>query len=246
MSTITITFSESVENHVGNQQIGQKLNNGISVDQLYILKALFENNGFHCDYYDLSTLINNSENAGILVIKNYLDGETHLNLFNILSNLNWDKKAKMRGKVVNKHARHNLCFADFSQEPNYEHGEGRVYNFNTLNIMNNIRNDLVQYLNRININNTINAEGNYYYDVNKCYIGMHADLERRIVMGLRLGEQFPLYFRGYYNSDPISNILQINLEGGDLYIMSDKTVGYDARRRNIYVLKHAAGEFAIK
>ena len=136
MSTITITFSESVENHVGNQQIGKKLEHGISVEQLYVLKTFFEANRFNCDYYDLAPLINNSENAGILVIKNYLDQDTHLNLFRILSNLSWDKKVKMRGKVVNKHARYNLCFADFAQEPDYENGRGRVYNFNSVNILN--------------------------------------------------------------------------------------------------------------
>jgi hypothetical protein len=32
----------------------------------------------------------------------------------------------MRGKVVNKHARHNVCFDDKSQEANYEAGEGTI------------------------------------------------------------------------------------------------------------------------
>lgn len=242
MATITITFSESVENHVGNQQIGNKLNHGISVEQLYVLKRQFEQADYHCDYYDLSPIINNNP-AGILVVKQYLSNDL---LYNELVNLDWDKKVKMYGRVVNKHARHNLCFSDFNQEPDYENAKGRIYDINNLQFLNEIRNDLYQYLNLINIDTAINAEGNYYYDVNKCYIGFHGDQERRIVIGLRLGENFPLYYRGYEYGQPISNIIQINLEGGDLYFMSDKAVGYDWHKKNIPTLRHAAGITALK
>lgn len=50
-----------------------------------------------------------------------------------------------------------------------------------------------------------------------------------------------IYFRGYYKTEPISNTLQINLDGGDLYIMSDKATGNDWHKRNINTLRHAAG-----
>lgn len=36
-------------------------------------------------------------------------------LFEELVKLQWDQKAFMYGKVVNKHARHNLCFDDEGQ-----------------------------------------------------------------------------------------------------------------------------------
>ena len=36
-----------------------------------------------------------------------------------MGNLQWDKKAKMYGKVVNKHARYNICFGNESQDPDY-------------------------------------------------------------------------------------------------------------------------------
>lgn len=38
-------------------------------------------------------------------------------LFNEQKNLDWDTKAYMYGRVVNKHARHNLCFGQDSQDP---------------------------------------------------------------------------------------------------------------------------------
>ena len=53
-------------------------------------------------------------------------------MFDELKELNWDKKAIMRGKVVNKKARYNLCFSNFSQEPDYDNGKGRIYNFKNI------------------------------------------------------------------------------------------------------------------
>ena len=37
--------------------------------------------------------------------------------------LQWDTRALMRGRVVNKRARHNLCYGDVAQQPHYEAGE---------------------------------------------------------------------------------------------------------------------------
>ena len=36
--------------------------------------------------------------------------------------LQWDTRALMRGRVVNKRARHNLCYGDVAQQPHYEAG----------------------------------------------------------------------------------------------------------------------------
>jgi len=38
-------------------------------------------------------------------------------LYEELSKLDWDSKAFMYGRVVTKHARHNLCFNDEPQDP---------------------------------------------------------------------------------------------------------------------------------
>jgi hypothetical protein len=43
--------------------------------------------------------------------------------------LRWDARALMKGRVVNKHARHNICYGDTAQEPNYEAGFGHVSDF---------------------------------------------------------------------------------------------------------------------
>lgn len=68
----------------------------------------------------------------------------------------------MKGRVVNKKARHNLCFADFSQEPDYENKKGTVYNFEDLPTMFTLRDLLPKYINN---SEDLYAEENYYYDL---------------------------------------------------------------------------------
>jgi hypothetical protein len=254
-STITITFGEKVENHIGNQQIGNYIEDGITYSQLEMIKKGFDNKGYQCELIDLQKVlsakikenIENIEKAGILVIKNFAntflkDENASNKLFHDLTALDWDKKCLMDGKVKNKKARYNLCFADFSQEPNYEAGKGKVYNFSELEILEKIR----KCMNKI-ARMTLNAEGNYYYDKNKCYIKFHGDTERKIVIGLRLGATFPLFYQWFKNDIAIiEHPIEINLEHGDLYIMSSKAVGNDWKNKNIFTLRHAAGRLGLK
>jgi len=88
------------------------------------------------------------------------------------------------------------------------------------------------------------AEGNYYYDINKCGIGYHGDTERKIVIGIRLGASMPLCFKWFTKGEPInadSHKIQIILNDGDIYLMSEKAVGYDWKKKNKVTLRHAAG-----
>ncbi len=57
--------------------------------------------------------------------------------------LNWDKKAFMYGRVVNKKARWNLCYdTELSKEPDYANGSGRVISYDTVPILKFIMNRL--------------------------------------------------------------------------------------------------------
>src|ERR1700743_588731 len=103
----------------------------------------------------------------------------------------------MYGRVVNKNAGHNLCFADYSREPNYEEGKGRIVNFADIPLTNIIRNKLPLFFG-VKAENLV-GEGNYYYDIKKCGIGFHGDSERKKVIAIRIGETFPLEFQWYQN-----------------------------------------------
>ncbi len=56
------------------------------------------------------------------------------------------------------------------------------------------------------------AEGNYYYDTKKTYIGFHGDSERKIVIAIRLGtEMMPIHYQWFFNSSPIGKRIKIDL-----------------------------------
>jgi hypothetical protein len=143
----------------------------------------------------------------------------------------------MRGRVVNKHARWNLCFADEDQEPDYEDGKGRIVSWKHIPMMSRIREVIAEWTEDV----LLNAEANYYYDISKCGIGFHGDGERKKVVAIRMGESMPLYYQWYQNSNPVGKLFEITLNDGDMYIMSEKAVGFDWLKKKVATLRHAAG-----
>jgi len=145
----------------------------------------------------------------------------------------------MRGRVVNKHARWNVCYDTKSKEPDYENGKGRVVGYTKVPIFKTLFDNILTYFGAKASN--LKGEGNYYYDITKTGIGYHSDLERRKVIGIRLGENMPLYFKWYLKGEQQGDKQEVPLNGGDIYIMSEKAVATDGRKRNIYTLRHATG-----
>jgi hypothetical protein len=145
----------------------------------------------------------------------------------------------MYGRVVNKKARWNLCFSDYSQNPDYVNGKGTIINLQNVPLTNYLYNSINKFINN---DDKLHIEANYYYDITKCGIGYHGDAERKKVIGIRLGKSFPISFSWHYKNNKISdNIIINNIENGDMYIMSEKATGNDWKRKNIYTLRHAAG-----
>jgi hypothetical protein len=234
--TFTLTFGDMAENHKGMQKIGSFLNSGYNLsDMLDIYQKFIE---IHAKTRFLT--LNN--NAYVLVVEqgliNLLGNNGYQILINEQLSLEKDTKAFMYGKVVNKHARHNLCFGESNQEPDYKNGKGRVYAFNDLPQLNNLKKKLMKLHKK---NKNIVAEGNYYYDINKCGIGYHGDTERKIVIGVRLGESLPLYYRWYKKNNHFGPTYKIRLNGGDIYFMSEKATGNDWKKSKIATLRHATG-----
>jgi hypothetical protein len=237
--TITLTFSESVENHTGMEIIGVKSDTGISAEKCIQLAKRY--NGL---IYDLSSLIpEETKEACVVVLKDGLKkifGIDKDKLYEEQASLEVDKKAFMYGRVVNKHARHNLCFGEAHQAPNYEEGMGTVYAFDEVPLLKKIRCGLGEISGEKGTN--LQAEGNYYYDVKKCGIGFHGDTERKKVIAFRLGAKIPLCYAWYHDNEVISDVITIdNLEHGDMYVMSEKTTGFDWKSKTKYTLRHAAG-----
>jgi hypothetical protein len=251
METWTITFCEAAENHAGMQIIGKHADNGFTTLELELMKLECEKRGYKTDLYNLDhklpkILQTDDCKASVLIIKNGVemllgDKTKCIELtkeIDALKNI-VDKKAFMYGRVVNKKARYNLCFGNENQEPDYENKKGRIIKFDSVPYLNIIRNNLSNIMGDKAKN--LLAELNYYYDINKCFIGWHGDTERKLVIGMRIGAQFPLYFQWYHKNCKIGDNLKIDLDGSDIYVMSSKTVGTDWKKNNIPTLRHAAG-----
>lgn len=244
---ITITYGEVAENHVGMQKIGNISDNGFSINDLKKAKKVFKEKGYSVKLYKLNNALPKKikvEKACILVVKNGVDcllegsSKTSIDLLKEQLNLNWDKKAKMYGRVVNKKARYNLCYDNIDQKPNYEQGKGRIISWKKVPLTKFIRDKLPEY---INGSDNLKAEGNLYYDKRKCGIGMHGDAERKKVIAIRLGSSLPIFYQWYHQSEQIGKKIKINLKGGDLYIMSEKASGHDWKKKSLYTLRHATG-----
>jgi len=243
MPTYTLTFGDCAENHVGMQKIGNILDHGLSVNELKNYEKYFRENGLTTELIELNRFADvNEDDAYLLVIRNAVNFILNRNdgtdlLLNEQERLEYDKKAFMRGEVKNKNARHNICFGEINQQPNYEEKKGTIVSFYDVFYLDECR----RFISEITGITNLQCEGNHYYNIKNTYIGFHGDTERKVVVAIRLGESFPLHYRWYQNSNAIGEQFSIMLNSGDMYFMSEKAVGTDWKKRKIATLRHAAG-----
>lgn len=242
-STYTYTFGNRAENHVGMQMIGTEAENGFSFDDLSFFKSKLDEIGVNSRLHSLSEG-NEYPDAHVLVCKNALGklidkGQFETEQQSLVKI--WDTKYydSRRKAVLNKRARYNLCFNDIAQQPDYINKKGTIVSYKEFPSLLSVKNRLEELLGD-QVKGLV-VEGNYYYNVNKCYIGYHGDSERKKVIGLRLGSEFPLHFQWYNGKSPVGKRMQINLTDGDIYFMSEYATGYNWKKRNITHLRHAAG-----
>ena len=238
--TITLTFGEIIENHVGMEKIGTS-RKGYAYEEL---KSIHEKFSDTTEFVKLHKWLKNENSIKgcVLIFRNFLaiNNIDHQELFSELSILPMDKKyyCSRRKKVLNKNARWNLCFDDTSRNSDYENKKGTIISFDDLKQMGRIRQVLPLFFGEKSFK--LKCELNYYYN-NKTGIGFHGDTERNIVIGIRLGETIPLVFAWFHKAKPISEKIELKLNAGDLYIFSEKAVGNDWKKRNLITLRHAAG-----
>lgn len=238
----TITYGDVAENHARMQKIGTLHKNGYSIEMLEKIQEKLNGYGLTTELVDINASTDPSfEKAKVLVIRRgvqfILEEETTSEIMKENDVLAMDKHAFMRGRVVNKLARWNLCFADEDQEPDYANAKGRIVSWKHIPKMTKIRDTIAEWTEDV----LLNAEANYYYDISKCGIGYHGDAERRKVVAVRIGASMPIYFRWYQKSMPIGDPIEIMLNDGDMYIMSEKAVGFDWLKKKIATLRHATG-----
>lgn len=244
--TFTITFGDQAENHVGMQKIGEKRDEGFSRKEMKSFSKYFKEKGYKVKLVHLNKFLDDEEAVDAYVLrirkglKEFLPKDKKISDFaEEQLSLEKDSKALMYGRVVNKIARHNLCFSDKSQKPKYEEGKGTIVAFDDLPLLKSVREKLPSVFGEKA--KDLQAEGNYYYNIKKCGIGYHGDSERRVVIGVRLGEELPLCFQWHLGKEKLGEKFEMKLKNGDMYIMSEKAVGTDWKKRSIPTLRHAAG-----
>jgi hypothetical protein len=256
--TYSITFGDRVENHQGMQMIGELKVAGLSLPDIKIsylpididIPPIIDNFDYKrlridANVYDLNSLLEGkyqADQAYLSVLEGGVDkiwGKGAADkLLSEMEGLEYDKKALMKGRVVNKIARWNNCIADFSQTPDYAAGKGTVIDFKNVPVLSKIREGLPKIYGQKAKN--LLAETNFYYN-KQCNIGYHGDTERRIVICIRLGADFPLHYQWYQNCGPVGKKFSITLKHGDIYAMTEKAVGFDWKTQLTPTLRHAAG-----
>jgi len=234
----SITFGEQAENYVGMEKIGNGLADcGFTIEELEAGAKKFGNKA------EMVYLEYDGYKAAVLILRggvNAILGKGSVNkMLKEEDGVNYDKKKFMYKKVVNSDARYNICFAEKSREPDYENGKGRLIGFDEVPLLKKLREKLPDYLGEKA--RGLNAEGNKYYDVKKCGIGWHSDLERKKVVCVRLGAKIPLCYNWFLKCMPVGERIELSIDNGDIYVMSEKATGWDGRKRKIPVLRHSAG-----
>jgi hypothetical protein len=211
------------------------------------------------------------EAADVLVIKK---GADHLlsdkggadALFEEARRLTVDRREKssMGDRLVNCHKNYTNCITDEGQTAVYAEGKGfkgTNVAFSTVPLIATVRERLPLVLKNNKLANLV-GETNVYPDlephqayvpdkegkhkaVDGCGIGVHGDRERKITVGIRLGEPFPLVFGWFHKqskkkTERVGELLRIDLEHGDIYIMSEKATGRDCAKNGLSV-QHGAG-----
>ena len=254
--TATFTFCESGENNIGMEILGNMVEKGqgFNKEDIEKVQIKLENIGIECEFIDLKNeLLNDEDKAGVedayvLVIRNVLsyileNGGKCIEDINreIFRDELWDKKyyCRRRSKVLNKLARWNNVICDIDRDADYENKKGKLISWDKLICLKLVR-DFIEEIGDNKMKGFV-CEGNYYYNLKKTGIGFHGDAERRKVIALRIGDSMSLCYNWYHYSKGIGKKKEIVLNNGDMYIMSEKAVGTDWKKRSHKTLRHSAG-----
>jgi len=211
------------------------------------------------------------DQARVLLLRNYIANwhgghESDVEIYREIAPIRWDaeyldpnkyrteivdgEEVKVRGKRMTKRARTNLCFVpDREQEPAVFEGKGTIYDLKKMKFLNaaveRIRDDIAKGLIAIGSKTKVIinvVEGNRYYDLKTTGIGFHGDTERVVVICLSIGGwNYPMRWQWFKDGMPVGKPIEIRLNSGDVYIMSEKSVGADWKKSSMYTLRHAAG-----
>ena len=242
------------------------LKNWANLDRVVVLN-LNALSGKDCYVYDLD----DEDQARVLILRDWAEvwcgkQDWTKKVYRELASRRWDaeyldpnkyrteivdgKEVKVRGKRLNKLARTNLCFvAGREQEPAVYEGKGTIYDLKKLESLNRgveklkkqIAEGLIEIGSKTKVEINV-VEGNRYYSLKNTGIGFHGDTERVVVICISIGcDNYPMRWQWFKDGMPLGKSIDITLNSGDVYIMSEKAVGSDWKLKSKYTLRHSAG-----
>lgn len=253
--SFSIMFEDKIEGYK-TETIGQTSQFGFSNQDLFNLKQSFPDNTELINLKEmLPPILHEFPDVYILVLKNHF-GDLSNDLLNVCVNpenssnneitgICWDKFKVRTNKncdklLVQMKDKYRLIFNDLQDgykknfQPEYQ--TSTIYNYQRIPSLNQIK----QYLDRVfNFNSVI--EGYCYYDINESFTPFHRDRDRRKLLLLRLGKSLPVNFRWYHGTIHCSAIFSLNLNHGDLLIMSDSVNGFGKDGTTKLYLKYSEG-----
>lgn len=243
-----ITFGEVALLHVGGKEFGTgRRENGYSVQELRELGKRVECKTELVMISDaLPENLRESNEAAVLVLRggaNFLleYGADNRLLQEQKTLVAYDEKYwdNRRKTTLNKRARKNTVFGEKDIEHSENYKQCTVNSFEKLEHLNKLRKGLCALGDKAE---NLNAEGNWYFE-SKSGIGFHGDAERKIVICLSLGNSSTLRYcwRLAKETANYGSPVDVVLNHGDIYIMSEKATGYDWLFRSKVRVVHAAG-----
>ena len=249
--TWSLTIGNGGENHTGMEFLGKMRGKGGGWNYEKLMDArnyFVETAGKVVDFYNLSDLCldgveipaqKKPDDAYLMIVRDFLDADEHTAFINELSSYEWDRKYfdVRRQKVLNKHARANVCFGPVAQVADFEDKKGTIISYEKSPLVF----DLKKRVEEIMGERDLIVEGNQYDDCTKNGVGAHGDTERVCVACLRVGASMPIKYGMFHNCVLQGKTFQVTINGGDLYFMSEEAVGAEWRHRSKWTWRHAAG-----
>lgn len=249
---ITITLSEVVSHGESMFEIGQKSEVGFTYEDLIrIYQSLPEG---VCELVNIKDILPKTlyeiPDAYILIIRGQFREKAD-NLLKIMMNsehsvdreitgVNWDSTRIVKDRIVENKLFQKLLFLDVGQ--NYKvpfnpvEKRGTVYNATKIK-------DLYEFTLLMSsvLLTSFYIEGTNYYNTTECYKPMSQDKKRKKLVNLHLGTSFPINFRWFHNTQAVSDLKSLIINHGDVYIMTDITLGSVKDSVTKLYLKHSLG-----
>lgn len=251
-SRYAITFGEVAVLHIGGAEIGVARQRGFQVEELRRIAARLADHDVQAELVMLSdalpVAVRSANEAATLVIRSgaslFLgrsDAADALYTEQLreveYDRAYWDSRFS---KTLQKRARYNVVFGTEGAKASADFKQFTIKAFNEVPLLQAFRESLPTWLGETA--QGLSAEGNHYY-CDASGIGFHGDSERKIVICLSLGRTSVLRYHWRFPGSSQHDLppVDIEVQHGDVYIMSEKATGFDWRSRSHHRLVHAAG-----